>query len=256
MSTFMPYVPDQPFLLPPDMRDWLPEGHLALWVSDLVDTLDLSDIRRVYENDGRGHPAYDPRMMVKLLVYGYCVGIWSSRRIEQATWTDVAFRVLGANQHPDHDTIAAFRRRHLKEFRRLFVRVLELCQAAGLVKLGRVALDGTKMKANASKHKAMSYDRMLRKEEQLQAEIDKLLRQAENTDAAEDAQLGKGNREDSLPEELKRRESHMGLARSGVADQDDGLVSGHEAASDQFIHPGFRQAGYGREVEAAERPMF
>lgn len=209
MSTFMPYVPDQPFLLPPDMRDWLPEGHLALCVSDLVDTLDLSDICRVYENDGRGHPAYHPRMMVKLLVYGYCVGVWSSRRIEQATWTDVAFRVLGANQHPDHDTIAAFRQRHLKVFRRLFVQVLKLCQAAGLVKLGRVALDGTKMKANASKHKAMSYDRMLKKEKQLQAEIDKLFRQAEKTDAAEDARLGKGNREDSLPEELKRRESRL-----------------------------------------------
>lgn len=209
MSTYVPYMPDQAFLLPPDMRDWLPEGHLALCVSDVVDTLDLSGIHQVYENDGRGRPAYHPRMMVKLLTYGYCVGVWSSRKIEKATWTDVAFRVLAANQHPDHDTIATFRRRHLKEFRKLFLQVLRICQDTGLVKLGRVVLDGTKVKANASKHKAMSYDRMLKKEKELQAEIDKLLRQAEKADAVEDARLGKGKREEDLPEELKRRESRL-----------------------------------------------
>lgn len=209
MSTFIPYMPSQPFLFPPDMREWLPEGHLALVVSDVVDTLDLSGIYRVYENDGRGRPAYHPLMMVKLLIYGYCVGVISSRKIEKATWTDVAFRFLAANQHPDHDTIADFRRRHLKEFRGLFLQVLRICQAAGLVKLGRVALDGSKVKANASKHKAMSYDRMLKAERKLRAEIDKLLREAEKTDTAEDVRFGEGSGETDIPEELRRRESRL-----------------------------------------------
>ena len=121
MSTFMAYEPDQPYLLPPDMRDWLPEGDLALFVSDMVDQLDLSAIYRTYEGDGRGRPAYHPAMMVKLLIYGYCTGKTSSRKLEEATWRDIAVRVLAANQHPDHDTIAAFRKRHLAELRELFL---------------------------------------------------------------------------------------------------------------------------------------
>lgn len=205
----MDYEPNQPFLLPPDMREWLPEGHLALFVSDVVDALDLSGIYRAYEGEDRGHPAYHPAMMVKLLTYGYCVGVVSSRKIEQATWMDVAFRVLAANQHPDHDTIAAFRKRHLKEFEKLFVQVLRLCQASGLVKLGQVALDGTKMKANASKHKAMSYGRMLKTEKKLREEIKELLRRAERADTSEDALFGKGQRGDEIPEELRRRESRL-----------------------------------------------
>ena len=213
----MPYQPDQLFLLPPDIRDWLPEGHLALYVSDVIDSLDLSSIYRVYENDGRGHPAYHPRMMVKLLIYGYCVGVRSSRKIEKATRMDVAFRVLATNQHPDHDTIAAFRQRHLAEFRRLFLQVLRLCQAVGLVKVGRVILDGTKIKANASKHKAMSYGRMLKKEKELEAEIDRMLREAEKMDASEDAKSGEEQGEDSLSDELKRRESRLEKIREAKA---------------------------------------
>jgi hypothetical protein len=148
-------------------------------------------------------------MMLKLLVYGYCIGVRSSRRIERATYDDVAMRFLSANQHPDHDSIAAFRKRHLKVLPALFVQVLELCQEAGLVKLGHVALDGTKLKANASKHKAMSYARMVEEEKKLRAEIEQLLADAEQTDAEEDEKYGKGRRGDELPNELKRRDSRL-----------------------------------------------
>ena len=168
MKTFKPYDPDQQFLLPPDLRSWLLEGHLALFVSDVVDTLDLSEIFRDYEQgDGRGQPPYLPAMMVKVLLYAYATGKPSSRKIEKASWEDIALRVLSANQHPDHDSIASFRKRHLQSLSRLFVQVLQICQEAGLVKLGHVALDGTKVKANASKHKAMSYGRMSEAEKRL-----------------------------------------------------------------------------------------
>ncbi len=209
MRTFIPYEPNQPFLLPPDLREWLPEGSLALFISDVVDTLDLSEIYQVYEGDDRGHPAYHPAMMVKLLLYGYSTGKVSSRKIERATWDEVAYRVLAANQHPDHSSIAAFRQRHLRELGKLFTQVLKLCQIAGLVELGHLALDGTKVKANASKHKAMSYGRMADVERQLEREIEELLRLAERADAKEDAEFGKGQLGDDLPKELQRRESRL-----------------------------------------------
>src|SRR5208337_514189 len=155
---------NQAYLLPPSLQDWLPEGHLARFVAEVVEALDLSAIYAKYEEgDGRGLSAYDPRMMVRVLIYGYCRGVASSRRIERATYEDVAFRYLAADQHPDHDTIAAFRQEHLGPLARLFVQVLQLCQRAGLVKLGHVALDGTKIRAKASKHKAMSYERKCRR---------------------------------------------------------------------------------------------
>jgi transposase len=201
---------DQPFLLPPSLQDWLPEDHLARFVAELVIGLDLSKIYGFYgRRDGRGKAAYHPVMMVRLLLYGYCVGVMSSRRIERATHEDVAFRCLAADQHPDHDTIAAFRQQHLPVLAQLFMQVLQLCDKAGLVKLGHVAIDGTKLQANASKHKAMSYDRMEEKEKQLKAEVEKLLAQAAETDAAEDALYGKGKRGDELPAELARRESRL-----------------------------------------------
>src|SRR5882757_3925577 len=174
--TYLSYDPEQPLLLPPDLRDWLPEGHLASFISDVVDELDLSRILKKYESgDGRGRPPYHPVMMVKLLVYGYCIGRVSSRKLEQATYEEVAFRVLACNQHPDHDSIAEFRRRHLQELAGLFVQVLKMCERAGLVKLGHVAIDGSKVRANASKHKAMSYGRMCEKEQELEAEVGRLL---------------------------------------------------------------------------------
>jgi transposase len=153
---FIPYEPDKPLELAPDIRKWLPQNHLALFISDVVDTLDLSEIAEEYLHLQGGHPAYHPAMMLKLLFYGYCVGIRSSRRIEQKTYEDVAFRVLSCDSHPDHSRISDFRKRHLRAISRLFVQVLEICKGTGLVKLGFVALDGTKVKANASKHKAMS----------------------------------------------------------------------------------------------------
>lgn len=217
-KTYRPYNVDQQLLLPPNLRDWLPESHLALFVSDVVDTLDLGAIFRSYEQgDGRGRPPYHPQMMVKLLVYGYCTGVRSSRKIERATYEDVAFRVLAAGSHPDHDSIAEFRKRHLKALSGLFLQVLALCRRAGLVKLGHVAIDGTKMRANAGKHKAMSYGRMEESERRLEEEVRRLLEEAERVDAEEDAQFGKGNRGDELPAELARRESRLRKIREAKA---------------------------------------
>lgn len=217
-KVFRAYSLDQRLLLPPDLREWLPEGHLALFVSDVVDELDLSTIVRAYEGgDGRGQPPYHPAMMVKLLLYAYCIGKPSSRKIERATYEEVAFRVLAADQHPDHDSLAEFRKRHLDALAGLFVEVLRLCQVAGLVKLGHVALDGTKIKANASKHKAMSYQRMTAAEQQLEAEIRALLEQAAQVDAAEDAEYGRGRCGDELPAELARRESRLTKIRAAKA---------------------------------------
>lgn len=217
-KTFRPYELNQRLLLPPDLREWLPEDHLALFVSDVVDALDLSALFSVYEQgDGRGQPPYDPVLMVKLLVYAYCTGKPSSRKIERATYEDVAYRVLAADQHPDHASIAAFRKRHLQALAGLFLHVLRLCQAAGLVKLGHVALDGTKVQANASKHKAMSYERMAGAEQKLEEEVKRLLEQAAAADAVEDARCGHGQRGEELPAELARRESRLRKIREAKA---------------------------------------
>lgn len=212
---FRAYNLDQRLLLPPDLREWVPEGDLALFISDVVDELDLSAIYEAYETgDRRGQPPYHPAMMVKLLLYGYCTGMPSSRKLERATYRDVGVRVLAADQHPDHDSIAQFRQRHLQALAGVFVQVLRLCQQAGLVKLGHVALDGTKVKANASKHKAMSYARMCETEGQLEREVRALLTAAEHVDAAEDAEHGRGRRGDDLPAELARRESRLATIRA------------------------------------------
>src|SRR5271169_3747767 len=209
---------NQAYLLPPSLQDWLPEGHLARFVADVVETLDLAAIYAPYEaGDGRGLAAYDPRMMVRLLIYGYSRGVASSRRIERATYEDVAFRYLAADQHPDHGTIADFRKEHLANLGQLFVQVLKLCQQAGLVKLGHVALDGTKIKANASKHKAMSYERMGETEKKLAEEVKALLEEAARVDGEEDGKYGKGKRGDELPEELARRESRLKKIREAQA---------------------------------------
>lgn len=208
MKKFKEYSPDQQFLLPPHLNDWLEEGHLAYFIRDVVGELDLSAIYADYES-GCGQPAYHPQMMVSLLLYGYCVGVASSRKIERATYEQVPFRVLAADQHPDHDTICTFRRRHLEALSELFVQVLRLCQQAGLVKLGHVALDGTKVQANASKHKAMSYGRMKQEIARLEEEVEQLLTEAEAVDTEEDAVCGAGNRGDKLPEELRHRQQRL-----------------------------------------------
>ena len=195
--------------MPPSLHDWLPEDHLARFVADLVPTLDLSAFYRSYEEkDGRGKAAYHPVMMLRLLVYGYCIGVTSSRQIEKRTYEDVAFRYLSADQHPDHSVINDFRKRHLNALAGLFLQALQLCQKAGLIKLGHVAIDGTKLAANASKHKAMSYGRMNEAEEKLKEKIKELLQQAEATDAAEDEREKQGY-SDKLPKELARQESRL-----------------------------------------------
>jgi transposase len=216
-KVFRPYEPTQSFLLPPSPLDWLPEDHLARFILDTVGELDLSEICAHYERELRGFPPHHPRMMVALLLYGYCIGVASSRKIEKRTHEDVAFRVIAGNTHPDHTCISEFRRIHLSALSGLFVQVLLLCQKMGMVKLGHVALDGTKMKANASKHKAMSYERMKKDEEKLAAEVAALMKAAEQADAAEDAEYGQGRRGDELPETLRRRQDRLARIRATKA---------------------------------------
>ncbi len=206
---FRTYVPEQDLLLPPSLRDWLPEDHLAYFVSELVDQLDLSAITTVYEDEERGYPPYHPVMLTKVLVYAYCVGVFSSRKIQRRLTEDVAFRVLAAGNEPDFRTIADFRKRHLAALKGFFEQVLRLARELGAPRVGRVALDGSKVKANASKHKAMSYGRMGEKERDLRKEVKQLLAQAEAADAADDASYGTNRRGDELPAELQRRESRL-----------------------------------------------
>jgi len=217
-QNFIADTVNQTLLFPPSLHDWLPEGHLARFLLDVVSALDLSAIYKSYqEKDGRGQAAYAPEMMVRLLLYGYARGVYSSRKIQTRTFEDVAFRYLSGDQHPDHATIAEFRKRHLKALSGLFMQALLLCSEAGLVKLGHVSIDGTKIKANASKHKAMSYKHMNETEARLKSEIEALLAAAEKTDADEDAQYGKDRRGDELPDELQRRESRLQKIREAKA---------------------------------------
>jgi transposase/IS5 family transposase len=219
-KVFRAYDPDQVLLMAPVLSEWLPEGDLAHFVSDLVETaLDLSPIYAAYEEE-RGFPPYDPRLMLKLLIYGYANGVASSRKLERATFRDVAVRMLCADQHPDFRSIARFRARHLDALSELFVQALKLCQQAKLVGLGSLALDGTKLRANASRHKAMSYERMGKAETRLEAEIAAiranvaaLFAEAEQVDAAEDARFGPDRRGDELPAELQRREQRLAVIR-------------------------------------------
>lgn len=215
-TTFRRYVPEQSLLLPPSPRDWLPEGHLAYFLSDTVDALDLKVFYKPYEGDGRRNSPYDPRMMVKLLLYGYATGVFSSRKIARKLHEDVAFRVLSGENFPAHRTLAEFRQRHLSAFQALFVQVLEVAREAGLLQMGTVAVDGTKVKASASKHKAMSYGRMKQDQERLKAEIAELTSRAARVDAEEDAQYGSDNAGDELPEELQRREQRLGKIQEAI----------------------------------------
>ncbi len=207
-KTFRPYDPDQLLVLPPSLREWLPEDHLVYFLSDVVEALDLSALYQSYAEE-RGYPPYHPLLMTKLLLYGYARGIYSSRRLARACEEDIAFRVLCAGEGPDFRTIAAFRARHLEALAALFLQVLLLCREAGLAKLGHVAIDGTKIRANASKHKAMSYGRMQEEEQRLQEEIARLLAQAQADDAAEDERYGPEQRGDELPQELAHRQSRL-----------------------------------------------
>ncbi len=216
-TTFRRYVPEQSLLLPPDLRDWLSEGHLAHHISDLVDGLDLTAFYAPYEGDGRRNAPYEPRMMVKILLYAYATGVFSSRGIARKLEEDVAFRVLAAGNFSQHRTVCEFRRRHLEDFKALFVEVVRLARELGLASFGKLSIDGTKVRANASKHKAMSYGRMQEEERRLVEEIETLLRSADAVDTAEDVRLGADVRGDELPAELRRREERLAAIRAAKA---------------------------------------
>lgn len=215
MKTYRAYTPDQPYLLPPSPREWLPSGHLAYFIAGLVVELDLSAIEKVIQaKDPRGERPYSPEMMTSVLLYAYATGVFSSRRIEKACIEDVAFRFLAGNAQPHFTTINGFRASHLDALSSLFVQVLAVCRSEGLVKLQHVAIDGTKMKANASKHKAMSFDRMEKDEVRLRAEIQEWFERAEAADAEEDALHGKYDPK----EEIRLREERLAkMARAKEA---------------------------------------
>jgi transposase len=211
---FRHYDQSQSFLLPPSLDDWLPENHEARFISEVVDTLlDLSSVYDSY-TEASGAPPYDPAMMLKLLLFAYSTGVTSSREMERRCHVDVAFRWLSANAAPDYRSISRFRRRHLRAIDTLFVQVLALCAEAGLLRLGRVALDGIKLRASASKHKAMSYDRMGPRIEELEAEVAAMLAEAAATDAAEDEAFGEDKRGDELPPELATKEGRLAKLRA------------------------------------------
>src|SRR3989304_5325026 len=201
-KVFRPWSPEQTALLPASKRDYLGDDHLAVFLLDLLPTLNLQPILDAYPED-RGQPPYDPRMMTVLLLYAYSQGLTSSRQIERRCREDLAFMYLTADACPDHDTLCTFRRQHLAAFEGLFLETLRVARAAGVLKLGRIVLDGTKVRANASKHKAMSYARMPEREAALRTEIERLLTEAEAIDQAEDQRYGRGRRGDELPPELQ-----------------------------------------------------
>src|ERR1039458_3602617 len=210
MSTpFRPYYPAQRYLLPPSPSDWLGEGHLAYFLSEIVDTLEVDGFYARYEGDGRRNSPYDPRMLLKVLVYAYASGVFSSRKIARKLEEDVAFRVLGAGNFPDHRTVNRFWQEHLEEFAGIFGQVVKLVREMKLIRMGTLAIDGTKVRANASKRKGMSYGRMKEEERKLKGEIAEMLRRAQAVDQAEDEQYGVDRRGDELPEELQRREERL-----------------------------------------------
>jgi transposase len=215
MKRFRTCSLNQPLLLPPSLQEWLPENHLARFIAGVVDELDLNGIVSQYlRKDGRGKAAYHPAMLVRLLLYGYAVGVRSSRKIEKATYENIAFRYLAADEHPDHDVLADFRKTHLEELSKLFFTTLQLCQKAGLVKLGQIAIDGTKVAANASRQESKTYERLSEKEKLLAAEVERLLQEAAAVDQQEDGELGKGKRGDELPAELATVEKRLAKIRA------------------------------------------
>lgn len=213
MTSFRPYEPDQQLLLPPSLRDWIPPDHLVWFISETVDQLDLSEILDGYRDGGQGNLPYHPAMMLKILIYAYATGVFSSRRIARHIEENIAFRVLAAGNAPDHRTICRFREQHLAAFERLFVQVVQIARDAGLVRMGTLAVDGSKIRANASKRKAMSYERMQQEEKRLRREIRALTGRATKRDAAEDIEFGADFRGDQLPEELQRREDRLAKIR-------------------------------------------
>ena len=227
-TTFRPCSPDQSLLFPPSPRDWLPEGHLAFFIADTVAALNLEPFYAGYEGDGRRNQPFDPQMMVTVLLYAYATGTFSSRRIARKLNEDVAYRMLAAGNVPAHRTIAEFRQQHLAAFDALFVQVVQIAREAGVVQLGTLVVDGSKVKANASKHKAMSYGRMRQEDRRLRDEIAALLAKADAVDAAEDAAHGPDVRGDELPAELQRREQRLAAINAAKA-----RLEARQAAADR-----------------------
>lgn len=250
-KVFRPYSPNQILLLPPILQEWLPKDHLVYLVSEIVDSLDLSPIIDYYEKELRGYPPYHPVMMTKVLIYAYSQGVYSSRKIEKRVQEDIAFRVLAAGNMPDFKSISDFRRRHLGAFNQVFLEVLGLCRKAGMVKLGHAALDGTKIKANASKHKAMSYGRMKDEESRLKAEIDEMLAKAERWDRDEDRQFGADLRGDELPKELAFRETRLKKIQEAKAALE--AEARAKAAAEQEHKPKDPSPGGGEKKRKAKR---
>lgn len=201
----------------PSLREWLPEGHLAYFINDVVEELELSAFYQAYEGDGRRKSPFEPRMMLKVLLYGYATGVFSSRKLARKLEEDVAFRVLGADNFPQHRTICDFRQRHLADFKAVFVQVLGIARQAGLIRLGTVSVDGTKVRANASKHKAMSFKRLQAEEQRLSEEVEGLCAAAATTDHEEDGLYGVDRRGDELPEELQHRQVRLATIRAAKA---------------------------------------
>jgi transposase len=220
-KTYREWSPDQSYMFPPTPQDWLPEDDLVYFILDTVATLDLAPIFTYYERELRGQPPFHPRMMVALLFYCYATGTRSSRKIMRRCRTDVACRIIVGEDIPDFRTISDFRKTHLDRLEALFVEVLKLCALAGLVKVGTIALDGTKVKANASRHKAMSYERMQQEEKRLKEEVARLLAEAEASDASEDAAHGPDRSGDEVPAELARRQSRLAKIRQAKAELEE-----------------------------------
>ena len=250
-KSFRPWQPEQTTLLPPSPREWLSPDHQVYFLLDLVDELDLSEILLPAQaKDPRGEKGFDPRMMTMLLLYAYCVGIVSSRKIERACYEDLAFRVLTGNQQPDHSRISEFRRRNLDALKELFVQILRLCQKAGMVSLGHVALDGTKVQANASKRKAMSHERMLRAEKELEKEINALMRRAEILDAQEDKRYGKGKLGSDLPDELRRCQDRLARIRQARKEMEAETAAAAARQRQQDAEEARAKASAARETDA------
>lgn len=243
-TRFKAFDRDTLYLMPPSIHDWLPKDHLARFIVDVVLKLDLRPIENAY--DGRGSDAYSPAMLLALLFYGYATGVFSSRKLELATYESVAFRYIAANQHPDHDTIATFRKRFLKELKPLFAQILMIAQTIGIAKLGQVALDGTKIKANASKHKALSWEYACKLEQQIQAEVDSLLRQAETADREA---VPEGM---SIPEELSRREKRLQTIE--LAKQEIERRAAERYAKEQEAYNQKMAARKSKEQERGQKP--
>jgi transposase len=246
MSNFRPINRDMDFLMPPSVNEWLPQRHLARFVAEVIEGLDLRAMTSSYR--GSGEASYHPQVLLGLIIYGYATGVFSSRNLERATYDSVAFRFIAANEHPDHDTIANFRRRFLKQIEALFVQVLGVAREMGVLKLGTVALDGTKIHANASRHSALSYEHATKIETQLKAEVADLLGKAE---AADQADVPDGIQ---VPEELARREKRLAGDRPRQGG-DRGAGEGAPCASGPNMRPRWRPATPAQRRQARSRAV-